>query len=346
MDAAQAQVNPPEVLDDLSIGLLLHDPTTTSIVYANEYAEDLFGYSASELQTMGVGAVSADGYTQAEAAQRVRAAADGTPQRFEWYIQRASGELCWVEVRLTKTNLDDTLYVVAQIQDITESKQRERRLRLFARLLRHNLRNKVNVIQGHTTILLDTIETEEYLDPLRRLYEATTDLCDLTDRVNDLKSMTEPDETRCRPVNVSSVVTDIITTYRKDHPDVTWRMYCEDDFWVTADEGLRTAITEAIENAVAHNPHDTLHVGVHVIEDEDWVSLKIIDTGHPIPATEVEAVEGEHSPSQLVHGTGTGLWLMQAIVETFGGRLSIPQNTPQRTVVEFILPQTSAPSTE
>lgn len=348
MDSIRAQVGPPDVLDDLTIGLLLHDPTTADIIYANEFAENLFGYPASELQTMDVGAISADGYTQVEAVQRVRAAADGTPQQFEWQIQRASGELCWVEVRLSKTTLNNTPYIVAHVQDITESKQRERRLRLFSRLLRHDLRNKITAIHGLTTALLDTIETDEYLDTLRTLYEATTDLCDLTDRVNDLKSMTDPDDTRCRPINVSSLVTEITNTYRRNHPDVTWRMYCEDELWVAADERLRTAITEAIENAVTHNPHDTLRVGVHVTEtqDEDRVSLTIIDTGDPIPATEVETVQGEYAPSQLVHGDGTGLWLMQAIVETFSGRLSISQNTPQRTVVEFILPQTTPPSTE
>ncbi len=120
------------VFDDLEIGITIHDPETGAIVGVNSRLEALYGYPEAELQTMTVGDYSATdrGYTSERARELIRAAADGEPQSFEWLIERVDGEQVWTSVRLALTALDGESYVVAEIRDITERKQREQELQI------------------------------------------------------------------------------------------------------------------------------------------------------------------------------------------------------------------------
>ena len=141
-------VSVPDHFDSLEVGILLHDPETGDVCFANEFAEELYGYSEDELVGMNVAEFSSESFSQTEAQQRIQAAADGQSQRFEWRNKRSSGELYWVEVRLSAITIDDTPYVVALVRDISEYKLNLRHLRVLTRITRHNLRNKLNAIDG------------------------------------------------------------------------------------------------------------------------------------------------------------------------------------------------------
>jgi PAS domain S-box-containing protein len=85
----------PNEFDTLRVGIMLHDPETGEILDANQRLEELYGYSVETLREMQFEEFSANtySYTQAEAGRRIAAAAEGTPQSFEWRIKRADGEL-------------------------------------------------------------------------------------------------------------------------------------------------------------------------------------------------------------------------------------------------------------
>ncbi|WP_253737386.1 PAS domain-containing sensor histidine kinase [Halohasta salina] len=118
------------VFDDLEIGITLHDPETGAIVGVNSRLESLYGYTEAEIRELSVGDYSAtdEGYTQADAEARIAAAAAGEPQAFEWVIERADGQRVPVRVRLARTELDGEAYVIAEIRDISDRKQRQQTL--------------------------------------------------------------------------------------------------------------------------------------------------------------------------------------------------------------------------
>ncbi len=156
---------PPE-FDDLGVGILLHDPDTGSILDTNERVEHLYGYPAVELQTMEVSefiAPSAD-FSQEDAIERIRATAEGDSHAFERQIERSNGEIRQVRVRLSPTTLGETTYVLAEIRDISAYKARERRLRLLSRVIRHNLRNEMNILIGHANQLKNALEDASLAD--------------------------------------------------------------------------------------------------------------------------------------------------------------------------------------
>jgi len=336
----------PPVIDDLDIGLVVHDPETAAIVHANDHAVDLYGYSVEELRTMPVETFSADDYTQAEAKRQVQAAAAGDPQLFEWRVQRDSGELLWIEVRLTRTTFDETPYVLAQVQDITEYKIRERRLRLLNRITRHNLRNKVTVIHGYAASLLDGPLPSGADDQLQAIHDAATELLELTDTINALKSVTDKETSRREPIELAGLVSAVVDEYRTEYPAVDWTVTCDCDCWVAADDGLRLAVKEAIENTVEHNDHDQLRVAVTVTEapTTGQAVVRMEDTGQPIPEMEITTTEDGVVGDQTRHGEGAGFWVMESILESLGGRLQAENLDGGGSAVEFRLPQAPPPS--
>jgi len=159
--SARDGVTLPDEFDTLQVGTVLHDPKTGAFLDVNTQLEELYGYSAEALREMSFEEVSANtySYTQAEALRRI-AAAEDTPQAFEWRIKRADGELIWVSINLTRIAIDGRPYVLGEVTDITEYKHNDRRVSLFYRLLRHNLRNDINVISGFADHVVGVAETE------------------------------------------------------------------------------------------------------------------------------------------------------------------------------------------
>ena len=336
----------PDVLDQLELGVVVHDPQTAEFVHANDTLESMYGYSLEELQERSIGELSADSFTEADAVERVRAAAEGEPQEFEWQIQRATGELLWIRVTLTRTAIDGEPYVVGHVEDITDYKVRVGRLRLLQRITRHNLRTQVQIIHGLTENLHEEIERPGLISDLDRIRSAAGDLIDLTDTINTLKTITDRAKSGREPVRLEALAADVVGDYREAHPRVAWTVDGDGDTWVAADTGLRMALEEAIQNTVDHNDERGLAVRVTVSESPEngHALLRIEDTGRPIPDLEVEAVDVDYDPDQIGHGEGTGIWAMNAIVETLGGRLSIRTGEESGNRLEFSLPQTEAPA--
>jgi len=329
-------VTPPDQFDELPVGILLHDAETGDILYANGHAEELYGYAKAELMTMDVDEFSSAAFSKSEAIQRIQAAADGHTQQFEWRNKRPSGELYWVEVQLSPLTIDETTYVVALVRDITEYKMNLRHLRVLTRITRHNLRNKLNIIEGYVN-QLEQKETNE--DIFARIQRSITELLDLTGWIDTIKSVNSRD-TVAETCDICQLISEIGETYRHEYPEITWQFDCEQAY-AAADSTLRIAVDELVTNAVQHNPHTGLTISVSVTENpaEQQVCIRITDTGRPIPEIEIEPLLGGYEPEPLEHGERIGLWEVQTIINAHRGRISVTENTPEQKTIEIILPR-------
>lgn len=328
----------PNQFDSLQIGILLHDPETGRVLYANGYAEEIYGYSQEKLIGMDVEEFSSELFSQTEAIQRIQAAGDGHSQQFEWRNKRSTGELYWVEVRLSDVRIEHEMYVIALVQDITEYKMTVRHLRVLTRITRHNLRNKLNVISGFLAEFdIDDRSTDGKIrDRISRNVEELLDLTKWIDTVKSAARIDAPVET----CDVSQIVRELGERYQRDNGDITWRIECEEAV-VSANPKIQTAVEELINNAVQHNSHQGLSITLFVAESEDdeQVLIQVIDTGQPIPDIEIEPIASGYDPDPLEHGEGIGLWEVQTIINAHGGRLSIKENSLERKVIEIALPK-------
>ena len=111
--------------------IFVHDMETGEFLDVNEKGCELLGYSREELLSLDVGSISSGEppYTQKDAMQWAKKAAEGKPQLIEWMAKDKSGQLIWVEVNLKRAPINGKDRLLAVVRDITERKRVEKRLR-------------------------------------------------------------------------------------------------------------------------------------------------------------------------------------------------------------------------
>ncbi|MFY4812430.1 PAS domain S-box protein [Haloarcula sp. AONF1] len=224
--------------------------------------------------------------------------------------------------------------------DITEQRERERRLKLLNRVLRHNLRNDLTVVLGMADALDERIDDEDQRAILHRLQRKAEEMASLSERARDMERSVRRDQYGTDPVDVSATVTDTVSSYRDEYageiktdlPDVS----------VTAGDGrLHRILGELLENSLEHAGDDpSIRIGIQT--GPRTVSITVADDGPGIPQHELDVVTGDEPITQLRHGTGLGLWLVVWVTETYGGTVDFDSSPDGGTVVTLELPRIDA----
>ncbi|RQG89010.1 PAS domain S-box protein [Natrarchaeobius halalkaliphilus] len=333
----------PSVLKELDTGITIHDPESGAVLNVNSRLEQLYGYSTAELREMTVEDYTAPSttFTQEKAVHRIRAAANGSPQTFDWKIERANGEYRWVTVQLTRTEIEDVPYVLAEINDVTEYRAREHLLRLLNRVIRHNLRNDMNVLLGYADRVKGAIENEQVEKEIDTILDIATEVGSLSDSLDQIENVVQPDATHREPTNLRNLAQMHAVQAKSEYPSADITVNLNSGVWVSADRSLEHAIENAIENAVEHNDRDPPKVEITTETDprNGLGIISIADNGPSIPDVEIDVLRDESIVDSTYHGSGVGLWVIKWCVDSLGGELAFEENTPRGNTVRIGLPK-------
>jgi len=212
--------------------------------------------------------------------------------------------------------------------DVTDREIRRQRLQVLNRILRHNLRNRLDVIRAHAEEAEndDIIENADQLD---RLSSEARRIETLMQRAGTTRTSTH------LPTVVDEVVEAITEPYPAadtsvDVPEVTLEI----------DRGLcRYALEQLVENAVEHNDAQQPRVAVNGSVTPTGPRITVADNGPGIPEAERGVITAgtEHD---LAHGRSLGLWGSNWAVQTLGGALSFESSELGGAAVVVDLPDT------
>ncbi len=92
------------IFDSANDAIFIHDGATGAIVDVNGKMAKMYGYTAAEAGNLSVAEISSGQapYNRENALIRIRQAAAGEPQLFEWLSKDKNGRLFWVEVSLKR----------------------------------------------------------------------------------------------------------------------------------------------------------------------------------------------------------------------------------------------------
>jgi len=226
-------------------------------------------------------------------------------------VHAADGATRYCEVSIAPLCSDgDLVGTVGILRDRTALKRREQRLVVMDRVLRHNLRNKMNLVLGE----LDELPENDHTDVIR---SAATDLLSLSDDARRFADVIDPEGETSVTVDLAAVVERVVEDFRRGHPEATLRRETPAEAVVSCNPAVEMAVAELVENALTHGgPAPT--VAVTVRRDGEWITVEVDDDGPGIDRTELEALEtGTERP--LTHASGLGLWLVSWTVESSGG---------------------------
>ncbi|MFD1634323.1 DUF7551 domain-containing protein [Haloplanus ruber] len=220
------------------------------------------------------------------------------------------------------------------VLDVTDRRGRRQRLGVLNRVLRHNLRNDVNVVQGHVDQLATHVDDEaarRSLDVARRRLD---DLVELSDEARLIARVADADRTEATRLDLAAVTRERLAELRRTFPDCEIRATLPDVAPVSAHELLSHAVDNVLENAVEHNetPVPRVCVDLSTADAGERVVLRIVDDGPGLPPVERRVLEAG-AETQLTHSTGLGLWLTNWIVRVSSGRVDVDTGDDGTTVV-------------
>lgn len=215
-------------------------------------------------------------------------------------------------------------------EDLTDTLQQ---VHILHRILRHNLRNKCNIIIGNA----DHVLADGGTDAAETIKHQTDELVKLSEKTQILREATTA-TTGMVDINLVHVVTDVVEEIKGSHPSVVIRTDFPTETVVKAHPRLRDVIHELVVNAITHGGDGPVTVRIVDDDDENAASVSVSDQGPGLPRVErIVLTEGFlETPTQ--HSQGIGLWLVRYLVSRSDGSLMI-ESTDDGTTVQMRLLQ-------
>ncbi|WP_255191712.1 PAS domain-containing protein [Natronobeatus ordinarius] len=314
-------------------------PEKEELYYVNRAYEAVWGRSIESLYQQPSSFFTA---VHPEDRARVeRAIADQATGAYdeEYRIVRPDGEVRWVHDRAVPVRDDDgkVYRIVGLTADVTERKEREQQLAIFDRVLRHNLRNELNVILGNAEQIVAEADGQ--------LATAGDAIVTASERLLELATkqrfvarvIAKPRASQ--PQDLEEVLARVVTEFQERYPDSMIELDVGPTEPVTTTPHLEVAVRELVDNALRHSDREEPLARVEATAAADGLEIRVIDDGPGIPVDEREFLTTGQAENALLHGSGMGLWLVHWIVTYAGGRLSFGENEPRGSIVTISLPQ-------
>jgi PAS domain S-box-containing protein len=307
------------------------------LTYVNDAFVDVTGYGKEEL----LGAHASKLMTESDlqkGRKLIRSLLDSRQDRgtFEMELHTTEGTVIPSENQIVLLPFEEEFRGSAGvIRDITDRKERERQLAVLDRVLRHNLRNDMNVILGRANRVVEEADGNAETAG-RDIVDVGQRLLELVEKERELTTLIEqsPD---AEPIVLYDCVRSAVEEVRTSYPDAGVSIAVPESVQVSAVPELRRAVFELCENAIRHTDRDRPTVEVRAEVDADTVELLIVDDGPTIPEKEREIVTGEIEIGPLNHGSGMGLRLVEWIVSQSRGTIAVESGDRRGNVIRVAL---------
>lgn len=224
-----------------------------------------------------------------------------------------------------------------------ELAQQSNKAILLNRLLRHEVLNKLAVIQGYTTQLADG-QASENAETIQRIFQNSEDV---QHAINDIGFLTRihPDpDSSFRPIQLESLITGEITTIRGEHPsaEISVSDQTTDPLYVLADDQLHQLFRQLFQNAIEHNPVDNSELIVSIKATKTYVEVGVADNGPGLPDDQRAILEDGELPEYDDPATGFGIPLVKMLVSQYDGTIEV-KTEGSGTKIHVKLPRAEQP---
>lgn len=220
----------------------------------------------------------------------------------------------WAEIEINAHELSLALLARDKMEaDLAEANDT---LRLFNKILRHDLLNQLTLIK----FKLDSIGAEDM----------TNQSVTLIKQIAQLEAGVSKGST-LKPFQVASFIEGI-----KDHfPDIQFNIKGEGE--VLADEAFESVIDNIVRNAKVHGK--TKKIAVKIAKKNSSVQISIADFGKGIPQKIKNKLFTEGFKYGRSGNSGLGLYIAKKNITRYGGEISVLDNKPKGTVFTISLPK-------
>jgi PAS domain S-box-containing protein len=291
----------------------------TPMVYANSGFCRITGYSLGELLGRNCRFLQGEN-TDPEAVAQLRHAVEaGEPTTVDLLNYRKDGTAFWNRVEITPIRDQDgeLTHFLGSQRDITDRMRNEQRLTVLDRILRHNVRNKTNVIRGYADAIIAGEEPPDVA--ASRIRTAADELYTISEQIREFDDVVRDIEGATELVALDAIVGEGVAALRQEytHADVQFR--ASGATTVAAHSTLRAALHDLLFQL---GDTEQPNAEITLVREGDEVRLEVVDFGGAIPCEDLELVS-TRVETPLEHLQGLELWLLRWAVEQSDGEFSV-----------------------
>lgn len=239
-----------------------------------------------------------------------------------------------------------TAGTVVVLRDVTELEilqAHRQRLSVLNRLLRHNVRNEINVIGGRADLLGDAGgDTEKHVRAIER---ATRRIHSISSRAREVETVIGGHTENDGPVDVATISANVAESVADVHQTAAVEWDGPAHAWIDGidSEQCELALNALLEESIEQNPNRPARVWVAVETTPDTVRVAVADDGPGIPDLEASVVAPDQD-AFMDQGTGLGRWLARWVAEAADGDATVTDNDHDGTTVVLALPRADPPT--
>lgn len=322
-----------------AVGISIDKAGRPIVEHVNTNFEEVFGVDGATLEKSSLAECIVPPEKRAESATIVGELRDG--QVVEQEVQRSTeqGFRTFAFTGVPVAGDDPEVDAYAIYSDVTTEQEQRQRLQVLYRVLRHDLRNRMNVVKGNAEIICAEIDDPELREWAEALSASADELIELSSQTRQIERSLDAGDYARHTVDSVEVTEDVLDDVSSQYPDVEYRCDTPSELPIVANGLIDTAIRNAVENAFEHNvgPEQTVEVTVRSAS-RNYAEISIRDDGPGIPESERRLFDGGSEITQLQHASGLGLWLLNWIVTQSGGEIELVDVEPTGTEVRIRLP--------
>jgi signal transduction histidine kinase len=189
-------------------------------------------------------------------------------------------------------------------------------------LLRHDVRNALQVIDGRAVLLTDHDDEQvrEHATTIRGQVDSLDGL------IGEVRSVTnvltgEFDRTT---VDVTEILGAVLDAAEDGHPDLAVERDLPDALLATADDALYPVFRNLVDNAAEHAASGSVRVRVSGQRSGDRVRVRVADDGRGIPESERDRI---FEQGISTGDGGYGLYVVKTIVDRLDGSIAVEDSS-------------------
>lgn len=219
----------------------------------------------------------------------------------------------------------------------------------FIALAAHELRGPITVIRGYLDILGNEMEFDKHPDHRQLLERLSVSAARLSGYIGNIMNVAKYDRrhlklhlTEDRMIDVYATVVDDLQLRASTQGRLLVTNIPDDLPTIAADRNsLSEVIANLVDNAIKYS-NEGGQVMVTATVDGNFVKLMVQDNGIGIPSSVVGHLFTKfyrsHRSRSNVAGTGLGLYISKAIIESHGGKMGVSSVEGQGSVFSFSVP--------
>ena len=227
---------------------------------------------------------------------------------------------------------------VTMSRDVSRRKAYEQRIReqrddleTLNEVLRHDIRNDLQLIQGAAETLNEHVDEEgrEFLATVR---ESADNAVSLTESAGDLAEVMLQSDGEIGSVSLDRILSEQIDALRATSPEAAVTVDDVPQVDVRAGELLASVFKNLLTNAVQHNHTAEPRIRIWAEQDDEHVRVHVADNGPGVRDELKDEIFGKGEKGLESPGTGIGLYLVRTLVESYGGSVRVEDNEPDGAV--------------